>query len=444
MRDSRPVTVFWFRRDLRVEDNHGFYRALKDSPPVLPLFIFDPVILDKLTDKQDKRVAFIHQLVAQLSAEFRKWGSSLYVVYGEPVAVFERLLTEANVGSVVTNHDFEPDAIERDNKVRTFLAERRVPFHTFKDQVMFDPAEIVKPDGTPYVVFSPYSREWKRRFAELRRPAYPSETHLHHLWSDPSHTVPSLREMGFEPADHGVSPILLSRQLISNYENTRNLPYLDGTSQASPHLRFGTVSVRHLVALAAELSEVWLNELIWREFFMMILYHFPSVVTRSFRRQYDAIPWRNNEREFEAWCTGMTGYPLVDAGMRQLNGTGWMHNRVRMVVASFLTKHLLIDWRWGEAYFAEKLLDFELASNNGNWQWAAGCGCDAAPYFRVFNPGEQAKKFDPENIYIKKWIPGYAAGYLEPIVEHRFARERALATYKKALRAVAGENLPRR
>ena len=433
MQATQLLTIFWFRRDLRIEDNHGFFRALQGPHPVLPLFIFDTLILDKLPDKQDRRVAFIHHLVTQLSAELKKWSSTLFIEYGQPVEVFQRLLQEFNVASVVTNEDFEPYSIERDMQVRRFLHTRGISLSTFKDHVIFDPTEILKSDGTPYVVYTPYSRAWKKRLLELPTPAYPSETHLHKLLPHSPRPIPSLNELGFRPIAHGVPHICLQRGLLNAYAENRNIPGLDATSHAGPHLRFGTVSIRHLVNLSLQVSDTWLNELIWREFFIMILFHYPHVVRSSFRPQYDAVPWRNNEMEFNMWCAGRTGYPLVDAGMHQLNATGQMHNRVRMVTASFLTKHLLIDWRWGEAYFAEKLLDFELASNNGNWQWAAGTGCDAAPYFRIFNPEEQANKFDRDRAYINRWIPNYPEHYPAPIVDHAFARTRALDAYKKAI-----------
>src|SRR5690606_1162321 len=294
--------------------------------------------------------------------------------------------------------DYEPYAIERDTQIHDFLQQKNISFITFKDQVIFEKSEVMKPDGTPYTVFTPYSKKWKQKYLSNKPSFLASENYLYNFLQNVTYPFPSLSAIGFEDAGMNIPELDIGVGTIKNYNETRNIPVL-GTSFVGIHLRFGTVSIRHMVELANKLNEQWLNELIWREFFMMILFHFPHVANQSFRKKYDHIQWRNNEAEFELWCKGETGYPIVDAGMRQLNETGWMHNRVRLVVASFLTKHLLIDWRWGEAYFAEKLLDYELASNNGNWQWAAGSGCDAAPYFRIFNPAEQTRKFDPELKY---------------------------------------------
>ena len=427
------IAVCWLRRDLRLEDNTALYHALKSGRPVLLLFIFDPEILETLPDKSDRRVAFIHRQLQKINEKISQYGSSLLVLHELPKKAFLKLLSDYAVKDVFTNHDYEPYARRRDKEIADVLAENRVDFYTFKDQVIFEKNEVMKPDGSPYTVFTPYSRIWKNRLHSEGVPGFPSEEHLEHLLKMQKRDLPSLEEIGFRPISDGVPEADLSEALIRNYSETRNLPAISGTSMVGVHLRFGTISVRQLVKKALKWSEVWLNELIWREFFMMILWHFPQVEHQNFRSKYDRIPWRNNEREFELWTKGETGYPLVDAGMRQLNETGWMHNRVRMLVAGFLCKHLLIDWRWGEAYFAEKLLDYELASNNGNWQWAAGTGCDATPYFRIFNPDTQLKKFDPKLEYVKTWIPNFRAGYLEPIVDHSFARARALETYKKAL-----------
>ncbi|CAN5888185.1 deoxyribodipyrimidine photo-lyase [soil metagenome] len=430
---KKTVSIFWFRRDLRLEDNHGLFEALNNSDAVLPVFIFDKEILGKLSDKKDKRVSFIHKTLEALNAELVKKGSSLFVVYDSPLKAFEKICTTFDVKQVFINHDYEPQAIARDAEIAAFSESKNIVFHSFKDQVVFEKAEVMKPDGLPYSIFTPYSRVWKQKFAAQPLPAFPSEKLSGQFFKTKPFEIPSLEEIGFEKNEINIPAILPDKNIIRNYEATRNFPALDGTSKLSIHLRFGTVSVRALVKAATELNEQWLNELIWREFFMMILFHFPHVVHSSFKKKYDFIPWRNNEAEFKAWCNGTTGYLIVDAGMRELNKTGFMHNRVRMVVASFLIKHLLIDWRWGEAYFAEKLLDYELSSNNGNWQWAAGCGCDAAPYFRIFNPTAQMKKFDQEMVYIKKWVPEYKPGYLPEIVEHEFARKRVLEVFKKAL-----------
>ena len=427
------ISIFWFRRDLRLNDNHGLFQALKNSTSVLPVFIFDTEILDHLKDKADKRVDFIHRALTAMQETIRAHGSSLYVLHGTPTEAFAKLTDEFAIDAVFTNHDYEPYAIERDAAIKTLLEKHGIPLHTYKDQVIFEKDEVVKSDGKPYTIFTPYSKPWKQQYLNSKKVRYPSEEHLNSLVQIKNKRILSLQDIGFEKTGVDIPPTVPDKKIIQHYEETRNLPYLDGTSRMSVHLRFGTVSVRELAAMASKLNEQFLNELIWREFFMMILYHFPRVVTTSFKEKYDNIEWRNNEKEFALWCEGKTGYPMVDAGMREMNATGFMHNRVRMVVASFLTKHLLIDWRWGEAYFADKLLDYELSSNNGNWQWAAGCGCDAAPYFRIFNPTEQQKKFDPDFQYIRKWIPEYKPGYLEPIVEHEFARKRCLEEYKRAV-----------
>lgn len=433
---NTEISVFWFRRDLRLNDNAALYHSLKSDHPVLPLFIFDTNILDKLPCKKDKRVLFIYETLVRLDKELVENGSSFYIIYDSPINAFEKICSTFDVKEVFTNHDYEPDAIERDNKIKEFLSKKNISFHTFKDQVIFERSEVMKPNGDPYTIFTPYSKVWKKMFYEEKIKTFPSEKLLNKLFKTKPFRFPALNEIGFVETAFKIPPLNVSEELIRHYDETRNIPSVDGTSFASVHLRFGTVSVRKLVNLADKLNEQWLNELIWREFFMMILFHFPYVVHHNFKRKYDLIKWRNNEKEFELWCKGKIGYPIVDAGMRQLNETGWMHNRARMIVAGFLCKHLLIDWRWGEAYFAEKLLDYELSSNNGNWQWAAGTGCDAAPYFRIFNPSEQIKKFDPQLIYIKKWIKDFRPGYLPEMVKHEFARKRALEVYKQALEEV--------
>ena len=431
---GKEINVCWFRRDLRLNDNVAFYHSLQSDYAVLPLFIFDTDILNRLGDRTDKRVLFIYQALELLNAEIRKKGSSFYVLNDSPLKAFEKLGDTFDIKAVFTNHDYEPYAIERDIKVKEFLSGKNIGFYTFKDQVIFERNEVLKSDGEPYTIFTPYSKVWKQKFHAKKIKSYPSENFLDHLLKTSPFHFPSLAEIGFESTDFRFPQINISPELIGHYDESRNIPSMEGTSFAGVHLRFGTVSTRDLANLAAELNEQWLNELIWREFFMMILYHFPSVVQHNFKRKYDWIKWRNNEAEFELWCKGETGYPIVDAGMRQLNETGWMHNRVRMITAGFLCKHLLIDWRWGEAYFAEKLLDYELSSNNGNWQWAAGTGCDAAPYFRIFNPSEQIKKFDPHLVYIKKWIRNFRPGYLPEMVKHEFARNRALEAFSQALK----------
>ncbi|WZL89668.1 deoxyribodipyrimidine photo-lyase [Salinimicrobium sp. 3283s] len=427
------IAICWLRRDLRLFDNTALYHALNSGRPVQVIFIFDPAILNTLSNKKDRRVNFIYRQLEKINAKLSHFGASLLVLHDLPKKAFEKLIFKYPVQEVFINHDYEPYARTRDKEVSEFLLAHGVEFHSYKDQVIFEKDDVLKPDGTPYTVFTPYSKKWKEQLYQKAVPDFASEDFLSNLLKRPNKPIVSLAEIGFETIDPEVAEADLSKELIKYYHKNRDLPYIDGTSKAGAHLRFGTISVRHLVKQALQQNEPWLNELIWREFFMMILYHFPHVEHHNFRRKYDRIQWRNNETEFELWCRGETGYPLVDAGMRQLNETGWMHNRVRMVVAGFLCKHLLIDWRWGEAYFAEKLLDYELASNNGNWQWAAGTGCDAAPYFRIFNPESQLKKFDPKLEYVKTWIKDFRAGYLEPIVDHKFARARALETYKKAL-----------
>src|SRR5690554_603816 len=427
------INVCWLRRDLRLHDHHALDQALQAGLPVLLLFIFDKNILSQLSDNADKRVTFIHQTLSRLNEELRRFNSSICVVHDTPLHTFQQLLEKFEVKEVFANHDYEPYAVTRDQEISGFLSSNHIRFHTFKDQVIFEKSEVMKPDNSPYTVFTPYSRLWKKRYFQIGEQRFLSEEKLSGLLKTEIFPIPPLEAMGFEEATLSISPPQLSEAILINYHQTRNLPSVPGTSQVSTYLRFGLVSVRELVRLAQQHSETWLNELIWREFFMMILFHFPQVVDQSFKPKYDRIPWRNDEEEFDRWCKGETGYPIVDAGMRQLNGTGWMHNRVRMIVASFLVKHLLIDWRWGEAYFGEKLLDYELASNNGNWQWAAGGGCDAAPYFRIFNPWTQAKKFDPKEEYVRQWVKEYDDSYIPPMVDHEFARKRALETYKRAL-----------
>jgi deoxyribodipyrimidine photo-lyase len=429
---KHKINICWLRRDLRINDNHAFYEALKSDYPVLPLFIFDKSILNKLPNTRDKRINFIHLQLEEISLLL---GSSLIALHDEVLSAFKKLTQEFDIQGVYTNHDYEPYAINRDQLVNDYLTALHIPFYSFKDQVIFEKNEILKSNQEPYTVFTPYSKIWKLKLSQKATEYFPSEELLNHLFKVNTYKIPSLEELGFKKTDLDFPQLHINAKTLRDYEKTRNFPALDATTHSSFHLRFGTISIRNLVKLASTHSQIWLNELIWREFFMMILYHFPKVVDHSFKAKYDAIPWRNNEEEFSKWCKGETGYPLVDAGMRELNETGWMHNRVRMVVASFLTKHLLIDWRWGEAYFAEKLLDYDLSANNGNWQWAAGCGCDAAPYFRIFNPTAQALKFDPQLIYIKKWIKDFDNHYqlITPIVSHDIARKRALEVYGNAL-----------
>jgi deoxyribodipyrimidine photo-lyase len=429
------VNIFWFRRDLRTDDNHGFYQALNAGLPVVPIFIFDPEILKNFPNPDDARLTFIHRCLSELDHEFREFNSALQVYFSSPEVVFGRLTAKYDIQAVYTNADYEPAAIQRDEKIKNQLSGKGIEFYSFKDQVIFHQNEIVKADGSPYTIFTPYSKKWKEKLAQYAIPEYPSEkllANLKHLTSD---YFPELEEIGYQHQSVIFPEKSVGSNLIENYGKNRDFPATKGTSRLSVHLRFGTISIRKLTVQALKSSEVFLNELIWRNFYMDILWHFPNAAEKAFKPAYDNIVWRNDEAEFERWCAGQTGYPLVDAGMRELNETGYMHNRVRMVVASFLTKHLLIDWRWGETYFAQKLLDFELASNNGGWQWASGSGCDAAPYFRIFSPDAQTKKFDSKLEYIRKWVPEFGtASYPKPIVDHAFARERAVETYKKGLK----------
>ncbi len=427
--DSSTV-LFWFRRDLRMEDNAALFHALKENKKVLPLFIFDTEILDKLEDKADARVDFIHQSLKLIKDELEMEGSSLLILHGNPIELFSKLTPKA----VYANHDYEPYAKKRDTLVESLLNEKGILFKTFKDQVIFEKEEITKDDGTPYTVFTPYSKKWKAKVNQFFLRSYPVKKYKDHFKSVAPFPFPELYDLGFQKSGMAFPPRLIKKKIIEQYQGNRNFPALAGTSRLSVHLRFGTVSIRSLARIAEKTSETWLNELIWREFYHMILWHFPKVEKESFKPQYDRIEWRNNQKDFTSWCEGKTGYPIVDAGMRELNATGFMHNRVRMIVASFLTKHLLIDWRLGEAYFAKKLLDFDLAANNGGWQWAAGSGCDAAPYFRVFNPYLQAEKFDPKNEYINKWVEEInTINYPKPIIDHQLARMRVLEAYKVAL-----------
>ncbi|MDQ3048724.1 MAG: DNA photolyase family protein [Bacteroidota bacterium] len=434
MSPKKSISIFWFRRDLRLHDNAGLYHALKNEVNLLPVFIFDPVILDQLENKQDRRVEFIHEALKSLHKQLLDLGSSLLVIHKTPLEAFKSLQCSFTIKNVYTNHDYEPYAVSRDTEVRNFLEGKNISFHSFKDQVIFESNEVLKDDGKPYTIFTPYMKKWKSKLSDFFIKSYPTENYFFNFLRTDPFVFPTLEEIGFESCGQQFAPINLNEKLIKNYDQTRNFPSVEGTSRMSVRLRFGTVSVRELATKALRLNDQWLNELIWREFYMMILFHFPHVVTRSFKPSYDSIKWINDENQFEQWCKGETGYPIVDAGMRELNSTGFMHNRVRMIVASFLVKHLLIDWRWGEAYFAGKLLDYDLSANNGGWQWAASSGCDAAPYFRIFNPSEQTKRFDSELKYIRKWVPELdEREYPSPIVEHKFARERVLAAYKKAL-----------
>ncbi len=432
------INIFWFRRDLRLDDNAGLYHALKSGLPVLSVFIFDTNILDKLEEKKDKRVEFIRDTLVNVQKELYEFKSGFRVFYGTPEQSFEQLLADYEVDIVFTNHDYESYGIERDDIIKKILQEKNTEFKTFKDQVIFEKDEVLKDDGKPYTVYTPYSKRWKDTLTDFYIKPYPCKKYLKNFYKHSSTNIPSLSSMGFEEKEQVIPSDSPSDKRIENYNKTRDFPALKGgTSRLGIHLRFGTVSIRREIAKAKKLNNTFLNELIWREFYMSILWHFPHIGHhKAFKPAYDNINWRNNEEEFQRWCQGQTGYPIVDAGMRQLNETGFMHNRVRMITGSFLCKDLLIDWRWGEAYFAEKLLDYDFAANNGGWQWVAGSGCDAAPYFRIFNPELQTKKFDKDLEYIKEWVPEFQEfTYPKPMVDHKKARERCIEVYKKALSA---------
>ncbi len=431
---QQQIAIFWHRRDLRLNDNAGLYHALKSGLPVLPIFIFDVDILSKLDNKADARVSFIHKYVAQIKQQLQQLGSDIKVFYGKPLEIFNELLQSYSIAAVYTNHDYEPYAKQRDGEIENLLNIKNIDFKHYKDHCIFEYNEVLKDDGKPYTVFTPYSKKWRIKLNDFYLKSYPNHKYFSRFFNCKPQPMPSLASIGFEPTSISFPQIETTQKVISEYANKRDFPAMDATSRLGIHFRFGTISIREKARKALALSNTWINELIWRDFYMQILANFPHVAQGAFRPEYNTIAWRNNESEFEAWCNGKTGYPIVDAGMRQLNATGYMHNRVRMIVASFLTKHLLIDWRWGEAYFAKKLLDFDLSANNGGWQWAAGCGTDAAPYFRVFNPALQTDKFDKENKYIKQWVPEFGTmAYLKPIVLHDMARKRCLEVYKAAL-----------
>ncbi|MBL6649197.1 MAG: deoxyribodipyrimidine photo-lyase [Flavobacteriaceae bacterium] len=426
------ISIFWFRRDLRLNDNTGLFHSLNENSKVLPLFIYDTNIISQLKNN-DHRLHFINTSINKMNHLLKKENKFIYKLKGDPLDVFKSLLKNFNIEKVYTNRDYTPYAIKRDSKIKKLLNDNDIEFNDYKDHVLFEKNEITKDDGSPYKVYTPYSRKWISRMIEQGIDEYKSEN-LTKNFIDLSIGLDS-DTVNLQKNNINFLKVDTSSNLIDQYEFIRNFPSKDGTSKVGVELRFGTISTRKLIKKAYESNnKTYLKELIWREFFQQILYHFPKTVTNSFKPLYDRIEWINNEGDFKKWCDGETGYPLVDAGMRELNNTGFMHNRVRMLVGSFLCKHLLIDWRWGEAYFREKLFDYETASNVGNWQWVAGCGVDAAPYFRIFNPSEQLKKFDKELKYTKKWVPELNSDkYVEPIVEHKFARERCLLTYKKAL-----------
>lgn len=429
---EQDFRIFWFRRDLRWEDNHALYLALKDGVPVVPIFIFDTDILNQLEDRHDRRVNMIHQVLKLLNEKLQQ-ENHIHIYHGSPEEVFTQLIKEyPHLTEVYANEDYEPQAIKRDTQIHHFLQSHGKKLVLVKDQVIFHKNEITKADGKPYTVYTPYSKAWLKKFSKNLLPNYPSEDFLHNLTSLQITKLPSLEDLGFLPTDFVYTPPVFSEEKIRQYDEVRNLPALDATSRLSHHLRFGTISIRKLIRETRELNATYLKELIWREFFMQILWHFPYVSHSEFRPKYTGFPWNESEEDFQKWCSGNTGFPLVDAGMRELMATGFMHNRVRMLTASFLIKHLLIDWRKGEAWFAQKLLDFDLAQNNGNWQWVAGTGVDAAPYYRVFNPHLQLEKFDADKMYVKKWIPEYGTPkYPKEICSHELSRGRYLALMKE-------------
>ena len=433
-KDKTVVNIVWMRRDLRLEDNTALFHALKTRENVLLLFIFNPDILERLEVRPDFRVNFIYKTLTGIKESLEKIGSSIYIAHGKPQDVFKKMAEEFHICSVYTNRDYEPYSVLRDLDVERFLKINKIEYLSYKDHVLFEKDELVKDDGKPYTVFTPYKNKFLEKFNKaMVRPLNTSQ-YFHNFIRIKPLPMMSIEMLGFEPVKVVFPSKSLPQTLLEGYAANRDFPARNGTSKLSVHLRFGTISIRKVTALALLHSETFLSELIWRNFYSQILWYFPHVATRAFKPVYDNILWENNLDHFNAWCQGKTGYPMVDAGMRELNQTGFMHNRLRMVTASFLCKHLLIDWRWGEAYFAGKLNDYELASNNGGWQWAAGSGCDAAPYFRIFNPELQAKKFDPDSEYILKWVPEYGTiAYPQPIIEHRFARERALKRYAQGM-----------
>lgn len=431
---EEEICIFWFRRDLRLFDNTGLFQALISAFRVLPLFIYDTQILSRLEDKDDIRLSFLNDEIEHLENTLKQTGAGLICAYGDPIDIWKELTQKYRIKAVYANEDYEPYGMKRDSMVREILGRSGADFKLFNDHLIFRPGSVLKEDRGVYSVYTPFSRRWKAQFhIEMLKPAK-SEMYLHNFIKQTQNLTLTLDEIGFKYSNYFLASRTPSPKVLAEYEINRNTPAIVGTSRIGVHLRFGTVSIRESLRLALEHSETWLNELIWREFFAHILWHYPLLENQAFKRRYDLIEWRDAPEEFQRWCEGKTGYPIVDAGMRELNNTGFMHNRVRMISASFLSKHLLIDWRLGEAWFARKLLDFELASNNGNWQWASGSGCDAAPYFRIFNPYTQQEKFDPAFKYIRSYVPEFeTSNYINPMVEHKFARERCLSTYKKAL-----------
>jgi deoxyribodipyrimidine photo-lyase len=423
------VNVFWFRRDLRINDNIGLNIALASKNPVIGIFIFDDKITLKL-QSNDARISFIYKHLNKINNSLKKVNSSLLILKGTPIEVFINLIKNYEIDKLYSNIDYEPYGIDRDAKITSLLESNQIKHFQYKDHVVFSPNEILKDNGEPYTVYTPYKNKWLLKFKQnsISTSEFVGISNFHNI----NFQLPTIDELGFEKSN--IDVVDFNNKSIKDYAKNRDFPFLNSGSFLGVHLRFGTISLRDILSLLGENDSVFLSELIWREFFMMITYHYPFVKDSNFKKKYDNVIWRNDQTEFQNWCDGKTGYPIVDAGMRELNQTGYMHNRVRMIVAGFLCKHLLIDWKWGEKYFSEKLLDYELSSNNGNWQWAAGTGCDSAPYFRIFNPFTQQKKFDKDLLYVKKWIPNYDPDtYIDYVVDHKFARKRALDAYKLGL-----------
>ena len=427
------INIFWFRRDLRLYDNSGLSAATSDKLKVLPIFIFDTSITNKLPEN-DRRINFIYDNLVEMDSELKKkYNSSLNIFKGKPIEIFKELIGNYKINSVYTNNDYEPYAFSRDSSIKKLLESKKIQFKSYKDHVVFEKNEVVKDDGNPYVVFTPYMRKWKTNLNEDLTNLEEKKV-LNNFYTKTISGLLDLNNYGFIENDKKIESFKLNSEIVTKYAETRNFPSINSTSKLGPYLRFGTVSVRKIVTgLLKFKDQTFLNEIIWREFFMQILFHFPHTSTKSFKPKYDKIVWLDDPKSFDAWKNGETGFPLVDAGMKELNKTGFMHNRVRMITASFLCKHLLIDWRLGEKYFALKLNDYEMASNVGNWQWASGSGVDAAPYFRIFNPHTQIVKFDKNRDYINKWLNTDSNDYPNEIIDHKIARKRCLETYKKYL-----------
>lgn len=427
------TTIHWFRRDLRIKDNTALFHALSQNNNVQCIFIFDENIINELP-KNDHRISFIYDTLVNINYELNKYGTSIEIFKGDPIDVFKKIILDNEINSIYFNKDYEPYTINRDNSIEKLLSKQNIKVKSYKDHVIFEEKEITKDDNKPYTIYTPYSKKWLKKIHETKITEYNIIPFLNNFKKNKNLNIKSREELDFIKSDTLVYDFNSTDEIILSYEKTRNYPFIEGTSKVGPYLRFGLISIRTLVLKSINKDITYLKELIWRDFFSQILFNFPNVIISSFKNKYDNIKWENNEYFLKKWKNGETGYPIVDAGMRELNNTGFMHNRVRMITASFLCKHLLIDWRFGEAYFAEKLFDYELSSNNGNWQWAAGCGCDAAPYFRVFNPYTQQEKFDKGFNYIKKWVPEYNSNkYAKPLVNHKEARIKAIEHYKKYL-----------